>query len=67
MTAVVRRVLALSPTLFVVDIDTSATGFFPRPPGAPNGVVETRLKHVVERRHGQWKIIRSQNTFVSHR
>ena len=67
MTAVVRRVLALSPTLFVVDIDTSATGFFPPPPGAPNGVVETRLKHVVERRHGQWKIIRSQNTFLSHR
>jgi hypothetical protein len=28
-------------------------------------VVRTRLKHVVEKRHGEWKIITSQNTFVS--
>jgi uncharacterized protein (TIGR02246 family) len=65
MTAHVRRVRALSPSLFVVDIDTSATGFLPPPPGAPNGVVQTRLKHVVERRNGDWKIVSSQNTFVS--
>lgn len=67
MTARVRRVLSLGPTLFVVDIDTAATGFSPPPPGAPNGVVQTRLKHVVEKRHGQWKILTSQNTFVSGR
>lgn len=67
MTAQVRRVRALSPSLFVVDIDTSATGFSPPPPGAPNGIVRTRLKHVVERRNGDWKIVSSQNTFVSQR
>lgn len=65
MAAHVRRVRALSPTLFVVDIDTSATGFSPPPPGASNGVVQTRLKHVVEKRNGMWKIVTSQNTFVS--
>ncbi len=65
MTAKVRRVRVLSPSLFVVDIDTAATGFLPPPPGAPNGIVQTLLKHVVERRHGEWKIISSQNTFVS--
>lgn len=65
MTARVRRVRALGPSLFVVDIDTAATGFSPPPPGAPDGVVHTRLKHVVEKRHGKWKIIASQNTFVS--
>jgi uncharacterized protein (TIGR02246 family) len=65
MTAHVRRVRSLSPSLFVVDIDTSATGFSPPPPGASDGVVQTRLKHVVEKRGGQWKILTSQNTFVS--
>lgn len=65
MSAHVRRVRALSPSLFVVDIDTSATGFSPAPPGAPDGIVRTRLKHVVERRAGHWKILTSQNTFVS--
>jgi uncharacterized protein (TIGR02246 family) len=36
MSARVRRVRALSPSLFVVDIDTSATGFSQPPPGAPD-------------------------------
>ena len=65
MTAQVRRVRALSPSLIVVDIDTSATGFMPPPPGAPDGIVQTRLKHVVQKRNGVWKIVTSQNTFVS--
>ena len=67
MTAQVRRVRALSASLFVVDIDTAATGFSPPPPGAPDGIVRTRLKHVVEKRMGQWKIFTSQNTFISQR
>lgn len=65
MTARVRRVRALSANLFIVDIDTAADGFSPPPPGAPDGIVRTRLKHVVERRNGQWKILASQNTFVA--
>jgi len=65
MEARVRRVQTLSPTLFVVDIDTAATGFSPPPPGAKAGIVKSRLKHMVERRGGVWKILTSQNTFVS--
>ena len=65
MTAHVRRVRALSANLFIVDIDTAADGFSPPPPGAPDGIVRTRLKHVVEKRIGQWKILASQNTFVA--
>lgn len=65
MAAHVRRVRPLGANLFVVDIDTEATGFSPPPPGAPDGVVRTRLKHVVERRHGAWRILASQNTFVA--
>ena len=67
MTEYFRRVRALSSNLFVLDIDTSATGFSPPPPGAPNGVVRTRLKHIVERRNGDWKIVSSQNTFLRER
>lgn len=67
MTAQVRRVLPLSASLFVVDIDTSASGFSPPPPGASEGIVKTRLKHVVQKRNGDWKIVTSQNTFVSGR
>ena len=65
MVAFVRRVRTLGPSLFIVDIDTSATGFSPPPPGAPSGVVRTHLKHVVEKRLGQWKVLSSQNTFIT--
>lgn len=66
--AEVRRIRPLSDTLMVADLDVAVTGFFPPPPGAlqhPNGSVETHLKHVVEKRAGQWKILASQNTFVA--
>lgn len=65
MTAHVRRVQALSADLLIVDIDTAASGFSPPPPGAPDGIVRTRLKHVVQKRGGEWRILASQNTFVA--
>lgn len=65
MVAHVRRVRYLSPSLFVVDIDTAANGFSPPPPGAPDGIVRTRLKHVVEKRGDGWRIVSSQNTFIA--
>ena len=52
----------------VVDLAVAVSGFSPAPPGAapgPDGKVQTRLKHVVEKRGPEWKIIASQNTFVS--
>jgi uncharacterized protein (TIGR02246 family) len=65
MVASVRRIRTLGPRLFIVDIDTSATGFSPPPPGAHAGVVRTHLKHVVEKRLGRWKVLSSQNTFIA--
>lgn len=68
VTASVRRARALSSTLAVVDLDVEVTGFSPAPPGAvcgPDGIVRTRLKHVIEKRESEWKIIASQNTFVA--
>lgn len=64
----VRRVRALTPSLAVVDLAVSVAGFSPPPPGAEagaDGKVETRLKHVVEKRGTDWKVIASQNTFVA--
>ena len=68
VTASVRRTRALSESLAVVDLDVEVTGFSPAPPGAlsdPDGIVRTRLKHVIEMRQSEWKIIASQNTFVA--
>ena len=60
----VRRVRPLAPNVGVVDLDVEVAGF--APPGAsPAGNIEARLKHVVEKRGGEWKIIASQNTFVA--
>ena len=68
VTASVRSVRRLSETLSVIDLDAVVTGFSPAPPGAMNdasGAVRTRLKHVIERRGDDWKIVASQNTFVA--
>jgi uncharacterized protein (TIGR02246 family) len=67
-TATVRRVRPLSPTLMVVDITTTVAGFPRLPPGARSdaqGRVFSNLKHVVEKRDGEWKILASQNTFIA--
>ena len=65
----VRRIRPLSPVLMVVDLDVAVIGFSPPPPGAADadGTVQARLKHVVEKRGDEWKIIASQNTFVAMR
>ena len=60
----VRRVRPLAPNVRVIDLDVAVEGF--APPGAsPAGKIEAHLKHVVEKRDGEWKIIASQNTFVA--
>ena len=64
----VRRVRPVEANILVVDLEVSVRGFAPAPPGAAvqtDGTVEARLKHVVERRASEWKIIASQNTFVA--
>jgi uncharacterized protein (TIGR02246 family) len=64
----VRRVRRLGSDAAVVDTDCRVTGA----PGMPNGiqatepgVLVTRLKHVLVRVEGRWRIAASQNTAVS--
>lgn len=64
----VRRVRPIGTEAMVVDLDVDVAGFSPPPPGAAvhaNGKVKANLKHVVEKRAGDWKIAASQNTFVA--
>ena len=66
--AAVRRMRIFGSDVMVLDLEVDVRGFSPSPPGAMsdiNGTVKARLKHVVERRNGEWKIAASQNTFVA--
>ena len=68
VSATVRRVRPLGSEAMVVDLDVDVAGFSPAPPGAAvhaDGAVKAHLKHVVEKRAGDWKIAASQNTFVA--
>ena len=62
----VRRVRFLNSKVMVVDLDVFVAGF--TPPGAAinaSGKIQARLKHVVEQRGDEWKIVASQNTLVA--
>ena len=68
VSAMVRRIRPLGTEAMVVDLDVDVLGFSPAPPGAAvhaDGKVKAHLKHVVEKRAGDWKIVASQNTFVA--
>lgn len=68
VSAKVRRLRPIGTEVMVLDLDVDVAGFSPAPPGAAvqgDGKVKARLKHVVEKRAGDWKIAASQNTFVA--
>jgi uncharacterized protein (TIGR02246 family) len=67
VTGVVRRTRQLSPTLMIADFDLDLKVAGPLPPSIPNtnGIVKAHLKHIMEERGAQWKVIASQNTFAS--
>lgn len=67
MKATVRQVRMLGATVMVVDSDTEVRNFRQLPPNVlptSNGVLRTRLKHVLEKRGSLWQIVASQNTDV---
>jgi uncharacterized protein (TIGR02246 family) len=64
----VRRIRMLGPAFMMVDFDADLAGVRQLPPGSPAdaaGVLHNRLKHIMERRQGVWKVIAAQNTFVA--
>jgi uncharacterized protein (TIGR02246 family) len=67
VSATIRRVRPVSPTLMVVDITVLGRGFTAPPPGGTadaNGALHSNLKHLAEMRGNEWKILVSQNTFL---
>jgi uncharacterized protein (TIGR02246 family) len=67
-TATIRRTTVLCPDYIVVDFDARLSGFHALPPGAnapPGGVLVAHLKHIMQKRHGVWKILLAQNTLVA--
>jgi uncharacterized protein (TIGR02246 family) len=66
----VRRIRMLGPTFMMVDFDAGLSGVRQLPPGSPAdaaGVLHNHLKHILERRHGVWKVLAAQNTFIARR
>jgi uncharacterized protein (TIGR02246 family) len=67
--AKVRRVRRLDPNHIIVDFDTELSGIRELPSGSQNqggnNVLRTHLKHILEKRSGQWKVLSAQNTFIA--
>jgi uncharacterized protein (TIGR02246 family) len=64
----IRRVRVLCPDYMVVDFDAFLSDMKALPPGAAvdsQGVLTAHLKHIMQKRHGEWKIVLAQNTLVA--
>ncbi len=64
----VRRVKVLSAEYFLVDFDAYLTGVRAAPPGATlpaDGVLVAHLKHIMQKRGGEWRVLFAQNTLVA--
>ena len=68
MEAKLRRVRRVGTNCLLVDLDLGLRGAQEAPPGAvldAQGVIRTRLKHVLEKRGEVWRIVAAQNTFLT--
>jgi uncharacterized protein (TIGR02246 family) len=64
----VRRMVALTGNLAIVDLNVSLSGYAFLPPGlsaSPDGVVRTRGRLIVGTVHGEWKILAQQYTSLN--
>lgn len=64
----VRSLRFLTPDVAIADVDIEVTGFKALPPGArptEPGVLRTRMRHVLQRLEGRWRITATQNTAVA--
>jgi uncharacterized protein (TIGR02246 family) len=67
-TLVVRRMVFLTGTIAVVDLDSTLTGYAFLPPTglveSSPGVISTRVSWVLVKRAGTWEIIKQQMTLI---
>lgn len=65
--AEIRRIVALTGTLAIVDLNISLSGYVGLPPGLSEttpGVVSTRARWVVQKQGNQWVILAQQLTSI---
>lgn len=70
ITGKVRRIRMLGGKYMIVDLDLELSGIRQLPTGSPadaHGVLRNHLKHVMEKRGRQWKVLSAQNTFIAGR
>jgi uncharacterized protein (TIGR02246 family) len=70
ITGKVRRIRMLGSKYMIVDLDLELSGIRQLPPGSPadaQGVLHNHLKHVMEKRGREWKVLSAQNTFIAGR
>lgn len=63
-----RRLRFLNPAVAIADVDVEVTGFKSLPPGVvptSPGSLRTRMKHILTKSEGGWKIVATQNTAVA--
>ena len=65
MEAKLRRVRRLDASHIIVDFDPVLSDIAHPPPGAKGNTIRTHLKHILEKRHGEWKVVAAQNTFIA--
>jgi uncharacterized protein (TIGR02246 family) len=64
----VRKVQRLGANYMMVDFDVQVSGVHQFPPGSPpneRGELRNHLKHIMAKRHGAWKVLAAQNTFIA--
>jgi uncharacterized protein (TIGR02246 family) len=64
----VRKIRMLGPDYMMVDFDVEVSNVAHLPPGSPtyaDGTLRNHLKHILEKRNGQWRVIAAQNTFIA--
>jgi uncharacterized protein (TIGR02246 family) len=65
VTSTIRKVRRLGPSVIVVDTDQDNTGTVGPQASSERQPVRTRLKNILERRNGLWRIVATQNTQVA--
>jgi uncharacterized protein (TIGR02246 family) len=68
-TGTLRRLVFLAPNVAIADVDFAVTGYAYLPtmgarPTEP-GVILSRMRHIMVRANGRWRIAASQNTLVA--
>jgi uncharacterized protein (TIGR02246 family) len=68
-TGTLRRLVFLAPDVAIADVDFAVTGYANLSTTGlsptEEGVIRSRMRHIMVRPHGQWRIAATQNTLIA--